>query len=260
MVHEGHRQRLRERFAQEGLDGFAAHEILELLLCYAIPQRNVNPLAHELLAHFGSLHGVFEATPEQLQEVGGIGPYASALLRLMIPLGRRIESSRMDQKPRLQNRREAQAYCVNLLSGLRHEHFYLLALDAKMQLLGAAAIGKGSLSEVPAYPRLAVEAAIQYNAHSVIFCHNHPGGSIEPSDADLQATFRLAEVLSGIDVLVLDHMIVAGNQAGSMVQMGYLNHGPQASPPLAADSSGMQTVPKKRLRSKIQGIGYEAQK
>ncbi len=246
MVHEGHRQRLRDRFVKEGLNGFAAHEVLELLLCYAIPQRNVNPLAHELLEHFGSLHGVFEATPEQLQEVDGIGPYAAAFLHLMVPLGRRIEISRMDQKPRLQNRGEAQAYCVNLLSGLRHEHFYLLALDARMQLLGAVVIGKGSISEVPAYPRLAVEAAIKYNAHSVIFCHNHPGGSIEPSDADLQATSRLIEVMSGIDVLVMDHIIVAGSQAGSMVQMGYMNHDPQADLPLAADSSGMQTSHKKR--------------
>ncbi len=246
MVHEGHRQRLRDRFLQEGLDGFAPHEVLELLLCYAIPQRNVNPLAHELLAHFGSLHGVFEAVPEQLQEVEGIGPYAAAFLCLMAPLCRRIEISRMGQKPRLRSRRDAQTYCVNLLSGLRHEHFYLLALDAQMQLIGTVLIGKGSLSEVPAYPRLAVEAAIQYNAHSVILCHNHPCGSTEPSDADLHTTFRLVEVLSGIDVPVMDHMIVADGQAGSMVQMGYISHDAQAGLPLAADSSGRLPAHKKK--------------
>jgi DNA repair protein RadC len=229
MVHEGHRQRIRDRFLKEGLDGFAPHEVLELLLCYAIPQRNVNPLAHELLAHFGSLHGVFEAAPEQLQEVEGIGLYAAAFLHLMAPLSRRIGLSRMGQKPRLQNRGEAQAYCVNLLSGLAHEHFYLLALDAQMQLTGTVLIGQGSLSEVPAYPRLAVEAAIKTGAHSVILCHNHPGGSTMPSDADLQTTYRLAEALSGIDVPVADHIIVAGAQAGSLVQMGYMSHLPQDS-------------------------------
>ncbi len=238
MVHEGHRQRIRDRFLQEGLEGFAPHEVLELLLCYAIPQRNVNPLAHELLAHFGTLHGVFEATPEQLQEVDGIGPYAAAFLLLMAPLSRRIELSRMGQKPSLQNRREAQAYCVNLLSGLHHEHFYLLALDAQMHLTGTVLIGQGSVSEVPAFPRLAVEAAIKHNAHSVILCHNHPGGSTEPSEADLQATYRLAESLSGIDVPVVDHIIVAGGYAGSMVQMGYMSHSDQADLPPASDSSG----------------------
>ena len=238
MVHEGHRQRLRDRFLLDGLDGFAPHEVLELLLCYAIPQKNVNPLAHALLDHFGSLHGVFEASPEDMQRVDGIGPYAAAFLSLMAPLGRRIELSRMGQKPRLQNHREAQAYCISLLSGLRHEHFYLLALDAKLHLAGAALIGKGSLSEVPAYPRLAVEAAIKHNAHSVILCHNHPGGSLEPSDADLHTTFRLVEVLSGIDVSVMDHIIVAGEKAGSMVQMGYMHHSPQADLKLIADSSG----------------------
>jgi len=117
MVHEGHRQRLRDRFLQDGLDGFAPHEVLELLLCYAIPQKNVNPLAHALLNHFGSLHGIFDATPEQLQQVDGIGPYAAAFLHLITPLYRQIEFSRMGQKPILKSRKDAQAYCINLLSG-----------------------------------------------------------------------------------------------------------------------------------------------
>lgn len=247
MVHEGHRQRLRDRFLTDGLDGFAPHEVLELLLCYAIPQRNVNPLAHELLAHFGTLHSVFEAAPEQLMQVEGIGPYAAAFLHLMAPLSRRIELSRMGQKPRLQNRKEAQAYCVNLLSGLHHEHFYLLALDMQMFLTGTVLIGQGSLTEVPAYPRLAVEAAIKSGAHSVILCHNHPGGSAEPSQADLQATYRLAEALSGIDVPVADHIIVAGIQAVSLVQMGYMSHSTQAdmmlssSNPAVVPSTGKET-------------------
>ena len=236
MVHEGHRQRLRDRFLKDGLDGFAPHEVLELLLCYAIPQKNVNPLAHALLTHFGTLHGVFEATPEQLQEVEGIGPYAAAFLHLMAPLNRRIEASRMGIKPLLQNRRDAQAYCVNLLNAVHHEHFYLLALDLKMQLLGTALIGKGSLLEVPAYPRLAVEAAIKYNAHSVILCHNHPGGSGEPSEADLAATSRIAQTLSGIGVTVMDHIIVAAGQAVSLTQMGYISHAAQDSTVPQADS------------------------
>ena len=236
MVHEGHRQRLRDRFLQDGLDGFAPHEVLELLLYYAIPQRDVNPLAHGLINHFGSLHGVFDATPEQLMQVEGIGPYAAAFVHLIMPLYRQIEFSRMGQKPVLKNRKDAQAYCINLLSGLHLEHFYILALDAHTQLLGAVLIGKGSISEVPAYPRLAVEAAIKYKAHSVILSHNHPGGSLQPSDADLQVTSRLSQVLSGIDVLVLDHIIVAGSQAGSLVQMGYITHGMQADTQLAEDS------------------------
>lgn len=246
MIHQGHRQRLRDRFLKDGLDGFAPHEVLEMLLCYAIPQRDVNPLAHALISHFGSLHAVFDASFEDLQKVDGIGPYAAALLHMMSPLSRRIELSRMGPKPMLQNRRDAQAYCVHLLSGLRHEHFYLLALDAKMQLIGTVLIGKGSLSEVPAYPRLAVEAAIKHNAHSVILCHNHPGGSTEPSDADLNATSRLMEVLSGIDVLVMDHIIVAGSQAGSMVQMGYMRHALQPDSPLAADSSAALAAVRKK--------------
>lgn len=224
MVHDGHRQRLRERFLKEGLDGFAPHEVLELLLFYAIPQRNVNPLAHALLDYFGSLHNVLEATPEQLCQVDGVGEYTAAFLSMMVPLFKRMEISRLGEKPKLNNRIKAQEYCLHLLSSLRHEHFYVIALDAQLQLLGNALVGRGSLVEVPAYPRLVVEAALKFNAHSVLLCHNHPGGTGVPSEADLEATRRIVDVLNGIDVIVLDHIIVAGDKALSLVQQGYMNH------------------------------------
>jgi DNA repair protein RadC len=238
MLHEGHRQRMRERFLQDGLNGFAPHEALELLLYYAIPKKDVNPLAHTLLEHFGSLYGVLHATPAELSQVEGIGAYTSALISLIAPLSRIAELTRLGPKPKLSSRGEAENYCLQLLSGLRHEHFYLLALDARMQLLGTAVIGQGNLTETPAYPRLAVEAALKFSAHSVILCHNHPGGSTAPSSADLEATARLAQALSAIDVTVADHIIVAGSQAASLTQMGYMGHDIQSEPAArAADGS-----------------------
>ena len=223
MIHEGHRHRMRERFMKDGLDGFAPHEALELLLFFAIPQKNVNPLAHRLLDAFGSFHGVMEASPEQLMRVEGIGENAAALISLMVPLGRYYHQSAAMDKPRLTNRRQAEGYCRNLLTGLRDEHFYCVLLDAQSQVLGNALIAKGSISQVPAYPRRVVEAVLRLNAHSVVLCHNHPGGTMAPSQDDLNATSKIVEVLQGIDVNVLDHLIIGSQGVCSLSREGYLN-------------------------------------
>ena len=128
-AHDGHRGRMRERFRREGLNGFADHEALELMLFYAIPQRNVNPLAHALLERFGSFHGVLEASEEELCRVEGVGEYAAVLLHLFAAVGRRVEESRAGQREKLRNRMEAQEHCRRLLAGRRQEAFYVVCLD-----------------------------------------------------------------------------------------------------------------------------------
>lgn len=217
--HGGHRQRMRERFIKQGLDGFAPHETLELILFFAIPQRNVNPLAHTLLEHFGSLHGVLDASVEQLMRVEGVGEYAATLLSLFSKVSARLQQSRAGERPTLHNRRSAQEYCQRLLDGLKQEHFYAICLDGQMRVIADALIARGSLCEVPAYPRLVADAALRYNAHSVVLCHNHPGGTVVPSQGDMDMTARLGELLHTIEVVLVDHIIVAGGQALSM--MGY---------------------------------------
>ena len=170
-VHDGHRRRMRERFRREGLDGFADHEVLELVLFDCIPNGNVNPLAHELLDTFGSLHGVLEARMDQLLAVKGVGERTAAHLATLLPLFRRYQQSVCADRKKIQNRSQASAYCLALLSGWRIERFYLLSLNADMELMGTRLIAEGSLTEVSAYPRLVVEAALNHNAHSVVFCH-----------------------------------------------------------------------------------------
>ena len=183
-MHDGHRARMRERFRKEGLDGFAPHEVLELLLFYGRARGDVNPLAHTLIDAFGSLRGVLEARPEQLMRVDGVGEETATLLSLMLPVFRRYSASLCAERRRIVNRSDAQAYCGALLAGWRTEHFYVICLNADMQLLGQRRISEGSLTEVNAYPRLVAEAVLNYNAHSVIFCHNHPGGTPLPSCPD----------------------------------------------------------------------------
>jgi len=222
--HDGHRQRMRERFISQGLEGFAPHEILELILFYGIPRANVNPLAHRLLDTFGSLHSVLEADVRDLMKVEGIGERTAALLSLFGHVDRQLEKSRSAEKKTLINRAAAQKHCLGLLAGLREEHLYLVCLNAQMEVLQSALIAKGTLNEVQAYPRLVAEAALRANAHAVVICHNHPGGSVIPSQADLDMTDSLGWLLTSLDVTLIDHIIVAGEDALSLVECGLLQH------------------------------------
>lgn len=222
-MHKGHRQRMRERFCYDGLEGFAAHEVLELLLFYTRSRGNTNPLAHDLLDNFGSLKGVLEARPEQLMQVKGVGEETATLLSMMVPLFRKYQECLCEEREYIRNRRTAEEYCKALLAGHRTERFCVISLSADMKVLGRRTVGEGSLTEVPAYPRLIVETALNYNAYGVILCHNHPGGRAEPSQEDIAVTQSILTVLSQLNVLLLDHIIVSGNEVYSMTQHGHFS-------------------------------------
>ena len=234
--HAGHRQRMRERFLESGLDGFADHEIIELILCYAIPQRNVNPLAHRLTERFGTLHGVLDAPVEELMKVEGVGLYAATLMQLFSQVSRSLEKSRCAQRAKLATYGDVRRHCHALLSGLRKEHFYVVCLDAQKQILRDVLISTGSISEVQAYPRVVVEAALRHNAHSVILCHNHPSGSAIPSQGDMDVTRKLFTLLEGIEVLLLDHVVVAEGDVISMIDCGLIVFGQDTKRMRVADS------------------------
>lgn len=236
-MHEGHRDRMRERFIKSGLSDFAPHEVLELLLFYCIPRGDTNPLGHELINAFGSLHGVLEADPQQLTQIKGIGMNAAVFLSMIPQVAKRYQESVMGARPLIKNRIDAENYCRNLFTGLKTEHFYLIGLDAGMRVIGNTLIAKGSLTEVPAYPRAVVEAALKLNAKSALLCHNHPGGSPEPSDSDLYITGRLCTVLNEIDVQLMDHLIVTNAQVVSLSKEGLLAPGEAIQFRRAADAS-----------------------
>lgn len=222
MEHEGHRQRMRERFGKQGLDGFAPHEVLELMLFFAIPQKNVNPLAHQLLEKFGSLHAVLHADAKQLMQIKGIGEYTAIFLSLFAPVARYAQMEKSVERVTLGNRKQAEEHCIHLLDGQRREVFYAVCLNGQMQVLSNAMIAKGSIGEVPAYPRLVAEAALNHNAHGVMLCHNHPGGSITPSQGDVETTRQLGVLLAGLEITLVDHIIVSEGKALSMVSCGLI--------------------------------------
>lgn len=222
-MHEGHRKRMRERYLAEGLDGFASHEVIELLLYYSRPRGDMNPLAHQLIDTFGSFKGVLEAQPEQLMSVPGVGEETAILISLILPLFRRYQACLRDEIPRIVNRGDAERYCLSLLAGQRTERFYVLSVSADGHLLGQRLIAEGSLSEVATYPRKVVETALNYNAYSVLLCHNHPSGACRPSGEDVRSTRQLLTLLTGLNIRLMDHIIVAGENTYSMTQHGDLN-------------------------------------
>ncbi|MDH5526574.1 MAG: DNA repair protein RadC [Nitrospirota bacterium] len=221
--HTGHRDRLRSRAAREGLDGFADHEVLELLLFAVMPRVNTNPLAHGLMHRFGSLSAVLEADPKDLASVPGIGDRGAAFLANVPHISRRYLHDRATRDdPPLTSPRAVADYLVPLMAGRPEEVVYLLCLDTRCRVQFPALLSSGTVNEAHVHPRQAVEAALRHRASSAILAHNHPSGNPHPSSSDLDLTRRLAQALEAVDIPLLDHVIVGGESTFSFEQEGLL--------------------------------------
>ncbi len=234
-IHTGHRQRLRARFQAEGLEHFADHEVLELLLFYGRTRGDTNAIAHALLDTFGSLKGVLEADPADLMTVRGVGEEVATLLSLPVPLFRRYTACLIAEKRRLSSTEEAESYCAALLTGLRSERFYVLCLDTKGGLLGARMAAEGTLDQVPAYPRIVADIALRHNAAAVLLCHNHPSGDPTPSREDIALTHRLDRLLGEMDIALRDHIIVGAAETYSLAAHRQLHEVPSLMPQAARE-------------------------
>ncbi|GAE89976.1 RadC family protein [Acetivibrio straminisolvens] len=223
MVHEGHRKRLKERFLKEGLDSFEQHQVLELLLFFSIPRRDTNELAHTLLNRYGSLSGVLEADPKDLAATPGIGENSAILLSLIPHLSRRYLNDKWRDKPELNSSTKAGQYAISLFWGRNYEVFYVICLDAQNRVNYAQLVHEGTINEAPVYPRIIVETALRHKANSVILAHNHPGGTLNPSKADIEATNRIRTALEAISIKVIDHIIVCGGKYVSFAERGLLS-------------------------------------
>lgn len=221
-LHEGHRQRVRARFLAEGLDAFEDHQVLELLLFYSIPIRDTNELAHRLIKEFGSLANVLEADPRELCRIPGVKENTAVLLSLLPQLARRYFKGKWGGKPELNSSSKAGEYAVSLFVGRSYEAFYIVCLDAQNRVNYAALVQEGTINEAAVYPRLVVEAALRHQANCVILAHNHPGGTLRPSEADIQVTKKIVAALGSIGVHVADHIIVAGEGYYSFAENGLI--------------------------------------
>lgn len=224
-VHDGHRQRLRERFLTEGLDNFTDIQVLELLLFYCIPRRDTNELAHALLDRFGSLSQVLETKPEELMTVEGIGYNTAVFLNLIPAAGRFYSVDRLSQTKMLLTTEQCGQYLLRHFEGRSKETVFLLCLDAKCKVLCCQQVGEGSVNSAGVPVRRVVETALAANATTVVLAHNHPSGLALPSHEDIVTTRRVAMALDAVEVTLADHIIVADDDFVSLVQSGYYRPG-----------------------------------
>ena len=225
-IHDGHREKMRRRFLSGGLEQFADHEALELLLYYAILRRDTNPIAHALMDRYGSLSAVLAAPVEDLQKVEGIGESAAILLKLVPRLCAKARLADADRQELVLNTASrAGAYLLERFYGEQNEVIYQLCLDRKGKLLACKKLEEGNIASAALDVRKLVENAILNSASSVVLAHNHPSGIASPSGEDYAATDRARAALETIGVSLADHIIVADGDFVSLAESGYLEKG-----------------------------------
>ena len=222
-VHAGHRERVRMRFLEEGLDGFEDHEILELLLYYCIPKKDTNELAHRMIREFGTLADLLEADPHDVSRRCGVGTNTAVLVSLGVPLSRRYMKRKWGERPIINSSTKAGEYALTLFTGRIYEAFFTICLDSQNRVNHAALVHEGTINEAPVYPRIIVETALRHKANSVILAHNHPGGSLKPSGADIEVTRKIVSALKPIAINVVDHIITAGEHYVSFAEQGIMD-------------------------------------
>ena len=221
-VHEGHRERMRRQMKTSGMDSLSDVQVLEVALYYAIARRDTNEIAHALLRRFGSLSGVLEAPRAELLKIDGVGESAADLLLLFIQMERRHLMDRAGRETILDTTYKCAQYLMPRFIGEQEEVVYLLCLDAKCKALDCSLIHRGAVNLTAISVRKIVKAALDHNATSVVVAHNHPSGLALPSREDRATTLALKAALDAVDVVLVDHVIVADEDFVSLADDGLL--------------------------------------
>jgi DNA repair protein RadC len=219
---QGHRQRLQKRFLKGGLQGFLDYEVVELLLTLGTPRRDCKKLAKQAMGKFKMLRCVLEASPDELQEIEGLGPKNIFGIRLVQEVSRRFLREKMMSRPVCHSSQEVFDYLYHSLRDARKEKFKAIFLDAKNRILEEETFFEGTVDTSAVYPREILKKALKCNASAVIFVHNHPSGDPEPSESDREITKELVFAAGTMQVKVLDHIIIGNNRYFSFADRGLI--------------------------------------
>ena len=187
-LYKGHRQRLKKKFVESGIDAFHDYEALELLLTYAIPRKDIKPMAKELFREFGSLKGIIDADRQHLENIKGLGTHSAILIKLIKDIGTLYLKEKAKESPQLTCTTDLLNYCKTSMGGLKDERFCVIYLDAQNRIRDIATVHEGIVNQAVVYPRKVLENALKQKASAIILVHNHPSGQVKPSDADIRLT------------------------------------------------------------------------
>lgn len=211
-IHEGHRQRLKDKFLEHGFDGFEPHNILELLLFYSIPRKDTNEIAHDLLNAFGSLKNVFSANFEDLIKVKGITENSATLIKMIPQIAKEYMDDSLREVPLFDNAHKIGKFFVNKYLGEKNEIVYAMLLSNKFELLSVLKVHEGSVNSAQVSTRKILDAVVRHNASMIVLAHNHPDGTVCPSMDDIETTANLMTAFNAFDIKLIEHFIVAGNE------------------------------------------------
>lgn len=220
---EGHRERLRNRFVKSGAGALENYELLEMALFAVIPRRDVKPLAKQLLTHFGGIAGVLGASYEELKKIKGLSETSAAHIKVVHALTQRMLIGDIEKKPILSSWQKLIDYCHVAMAHEKREHFRVLFLNRKNQLIADEVQQIGTVDHAPVYPREIVKRALELGATAMILVHNHPSGDPTPSDSDIAMTEDIVRAARALDVLVHDHLIIAKSGHTSFKSLGIMD-------------------------------------
>jgi DNA repair protein RadC len=206
--YRGHRERLRARFRESGPDAVTDYELLELVLFRAIPQRDIKPLAKELIAKFGSFAEALAAPPKRLAEIKGIGEAAITDLKIVHAAAGRMARGKVKKRPVLSSWSAVLEYCRTTMAFAEKEQFRIIFLDKRNQVMADELQQTGTVDHTPVYPREVIKRALELSATAIILVHNHPSGDPTPSHADIQMTQSIIDIAKPLGISVHDHIIV----------------------------------------------------
>ncbi len=222
-MHEGHRQRLRDMYLQNGLHAMPPHMVLELLLCYAIHRKDTNPIAHRLIDTFGSLNAVFDAPVEELIKVEGVGEYAASLIKLIPQLHAKLIEENNDKAICYSDKEKFMEYAASCFTGEKNEVFLIFSMNNNGSVLKCNKISTGTKHSVHYDNRTILETVFRDGATTVVLAHNHPAGVAAPSKEDVNYTIELIDLFKSVDIRVLDHIIVSSRDVFSMASSPKFN-------------------------------------
>jgi len=218
----GHRQRLRERFLESGLEGFHDYEVIELLLTFGTPRKDCKDAAKAALKMFKTLQGVLEASDQELCEIPGIGPKNSLGLKLIKAVSDRFLEKKLIHKNPVNNSKELFDFLYHSIRDKSREYFKIIFLDSKNRVISTETHSKGTLTASSVYPREVVHSALRHKASALIFAHNHPSGDPKPSPEDMAITRQLVFAGKVMGITVHEHIIIGDNSYYSFADHGHI--------------------------------------